>query len=659
MLDSRDGLIHSARYRTKDLFEEHPNKPDLWRFRGRADDVIVLSNGEKLNPVDFEKRVELHPLVKGAIVVGQSKFQTGLLVELTWDLISPGRSPADILEELWPTIEQSNQIMPKHGVVWKSKIAVTSKDKPFVRTATKGNIVRSQTVNLYAAEIEALYANGLSEDIPRLSQDVSLEAVESFLGKIVGAAGMPTFLEMSNDQDLFALGMDSLQTLRLTSMINHSSGCAITTAEVCAHPTISSLAAFLMQKDQVSESPAAHDRIQAMSDMIEKYTKDMEPRLSRVEQPAAGGHSVLLNGSTGNLGCLLLKELIKSPNIKRVFCLNRAADGQARQTQQFAERQFEVNFAKVIFLHSQDSSQDHLGLSSVIYAELLETIDLVILNAWTVDFNKSLRSFEPLVAGVRNFVDFSIASQRQAHIVLVSSVASVGNWVAICGDDSAEVPEKIIDDNRVSAPGGYGESKHVASLVLAAAAKFGVRSTVIRVGQLAGPAEEENQLVDWNQREWFPSLIASSKVLGMIPSQLGGMTSIDWVPIDLAAKAVIEIALTAGMVEKARVMHVVNPKTATWEEMLSGVRACLEGEVDKIVRVVSYAEWMEKLRGLVKTAKNAERVPGIKLLDFYEGMDAARGSLRLATTDSVGVSSTMAGLEAVSSQLMERWIRRM
>ena len=31
--------------RTKDLFEPHPKKSNLWRFYGRKDDIIVLSNG--------------------------------------------------------------------------------------------------------------------------------------------------------------------------------------------------------------------------------------------------------------------------------------------------------------------------------------------------------------------------------------------------------------------------------------------------------------------------------------------------------------------------------------------------------------------------------------------------------------------------------------
>lgn len=71
-------------WRTKDLFKQHPETPELWRYMGRKDDLLVLSNGEKVNPVRMEKYVEGHPAIMGALVVGQGNFQTGILLELEW-----------------------------------------------------------------------------------------------------------------------------------------------------------------------------------------------------------------------------------------------------------------------------------------------------------------------------------------------------------------------------------------------------------------------------------------------------------------------------------------------------------------------------------------------------------------------------------------------
>jgi acyl-coenzyme A synthetase/AMP-(fatty) acid ligase len=57
-------------WRTKDLFKPHSTKPGLWRFHGRAADIIVLSNGGKFNPVPFETQIAAHSLVAGALITG-------------------------------------------------------------------------------------------------------------------------------------------------------------------------------------------------------------------------------------------------------------------------------------------------------------------------------------------------------------------------------------------------------------------------------------------------------------------------------------------------------------------------------------------------------------------------------------------------------------
>lgn len=67
-------------FRTKDLFKPHPTKSNLWRFHGRTDDIIVLSNGEKFNPVAMETTLQGHALISGALVVGQGLSEALLLI---------------------------------------------------------------------------------------------------------------------------------------------------------------------------------------------------------------------------------------------------------------------------------------------------------------------------------------------------------------------------------------------------------------------------------------------------------------------------------------------------------------------------------------------------------------------------------------------------
>lgn len=53
----------------KDLYIRHPTNPDLWAFKGRSDDVVVLSNGYKISPLVMEIYISTHPSIDGCVMV--------------------------------------------------------------------------------------------------------------------------------------------------------------------------------------------------------------------------------------------------------------------------------------------------------------------------------------------------------------------------------------------------------------------------------------------------------------------------------------------------------------------------------------------------------------------------------------------------------------
>lgn len=56
-------------YNFKDLYVKHPTKADHWAYKGRSDDVVVLSNGYKISPLDMEAFITTHPAINGCLVV--------------------------------------------------------------------------------------------------------------------------------------------------------------------------------------------------------------------------------------------------------------------------------------------------------------------------------------------------------------------------------------------------------------------------------------------------------------------------------------------------------------------------------------------------------------------------------------------------------------
>lgn len=135
---------HLTQWRTNDLFQRHPHKPDLWLFRGRKDDTIVLSNAEKFNPVSMESIIQGHAAVKGALVVGKGRFQCALIIEP-----NEGESLADdlMIESIWPTVEIANSLSPGYAQIDKQLIMVSKPHKPFQR-AGKVNWIIGHSQNI-------------------------------------------------------------------------------------------------------------------------------------------------------------------------------------------------------------------------------------------------------------------------------------------------------------------------------------------------------------------------------------------------------------------------------------------------------------------------------------------------------------------------------
>jgi thioester reductase-like protein/acyl-CoA synthetase (AMP-forming)/AMP-acid ligase II len=667
------GIFHTfpdlEEWRTKDLFAPHPQKHGLWTYQGRRDDLIVLSNGEKFNPVGFEKAVESHPLVRGAVVAGEARFQLVILLELDWESLPDNVDSTSLIEDLWPTIEEINKQNPSHGRVWKNMILLAAREKPFVRAA-KGSIIRKRTTNEYAAEIDALYGAQSVDKLDKISRDADLPTTKEHLRRVFKSTNLSFPATADDDADFFSFGVDSLQVVALSRALGNAftEPIEVSPQVVYQHPTINTLAQHLSGDNSDAASAAlTNSRQEIMAALIDKYTRDM-PSVPRHESSSSSSekHTAILTGSTGSLGNYILQDLIASTEVSRVYCLNRSADAESRNRASFEERGASPDFTKVTFLQT-DFSKDQFGLPSKTYNELLGATDIFIHNAWAVDFNKTVASFESHIAGTRRAIDFSIQSRRRAQIVFVSSIAAVGNWPATQQPDSNStqqaVPERIIADHSAPLPQGYGESKHVAECMLALAAeRANVPATVVRCGQLAGPSDAGSV---WNRHEWIPSLVITSREMGVLPRTLGQQDVVDWVPMDVAARSVCETAYARssqvnnkGGAELARAFHIVNPRISRWTDLAPALAQTLEEQTGKRVEIVSFGAWIEALRQCPMTAREMETKPAIKLLDFYEGLQSEHGALpRLATEETEEVSRALGNVEAISAELVQAWTR--
>ena len=143
-------------FATKDLWVKHPSKPNIWRYSGRTDDLIILSHGEGLYASDMEAEIQKHPKVRTALIGGQRRPRPFLIIELLDNIRLSESEKGSLLTHIWPNIEKANERCSDYVKLTKSLVIFTDLGKPFPRTA-KDTVPRLPSFALYSREIDNLY----------------------------------------------------------------------------------------------------------------------------------------------------------------------------------------------------------------------------------------------------------------------------------------------------------------------------------------------------------------------------------------------------------------------------------------------------------------------------------------------------------------------
>ncbi|KAJ7606318.1 male sterility protein-domain-containing protein [Mycena rosella] len=482
--------------RSNDLLFRHPTNPNLWKVYGRQDDQIMHSTGEKTNPVPIEAILLKNPEIKYAVMFGRSKFHAGA---------NGGRA---------------NRFAPTHSRIFKEMMLIASPSKPIELTPERNppsssddRLVRERIQEVYAAVDESSQTHLTApEDYDPSS---SLEFVRSIVAEVM--VEMP-----GDDEDIFQHGCDSLQATWIRNSILHAlrnsariNIKAVPSTFVYSHPTLRLLADMLVR-------------------LASGNGAEVRPGLSAASRKLRGPkmQAVLVTGTTGALGSHVIAQLLALPDISTVYAFNRpGSDLRARQRDSCETNGINIQLdSPKLKLLEGDLNLPPIRLSQEDMQTIRKNVTLIIHNAWQVNFNISLPSMEPLVAGTRKLIDFALASPHPSAPRLSSSSP---DW-------TGTPPRKPITDARTSVGLGYSESKWVAETILELAAQQTALSPIIvRPGQLSGAANGA-----WNTTDWFPVLLRASQLLKHLPD-LSGRAS--WVPIHVAASALIEIM--AGLTE--------------------------------------------------------------------------------------------------------------
>jgi MFS family permease len=233
-------------YHTKDCFSQHPTKPNLWKYESRLDDIIVLSNGEKLNPVPMERILQSCSAVKGVLVYGQGRFQTSLLIEPK----SHDMSIDQLFNLLKPLIEQANRVCPPYGRLSTDMVVITNADRPLPRAA-KGTVQRALSYTLYNEELDGLYNRSADQEKSGSTSTMQLDLEKAPETSLIEYFCCLLDIDTGSlhvTDDVFAFGMDSLHVMTVVRDINRARGPnkePVNQAFIYDNPTVQKLTAAL------------------------------------------------------------------------------------------------------------------------------------------------------------------------------------------------------------------------------------------------------------------------------------------------------------------------------------------------------------------------------------------------------------------------------
>ncbi|KAF8461661.1 hypothetical protein JB92DRAFT_3137078 [Gautieria morchelliformis] len=606
-------------YATSDIWEPHPSVPNLWRFHSRIGDVTVLSNEELL----LEDR-RIHYVQ----VFGSGRPMNDVILQPRDSSISA----SEFLSQIQATIEHANALIPKHSRLVRELILVAPADKPFA-TTDKATVKKKETLDKFQLEIEAAYEimeeGGNGEDWAfegSVSDEKDVKRfVRSTIHQVLGK-GVP------DGEDLFEHGFDSLLSLRLRSALLSVSKKTVTSTQpmprnvVYTYPSVNALAAYLHSRSVSNTFDVLGGAPERIRGTIAKYSTNFIPH-----QPASkpvDGKVIALTSSTGSVGCSILALLLERSDVKRIYLLNRKGNERQaiRQAKGCKERglnaaMLEEKKEHIIYLDI-DLARSDLGLADTDYQDLRDNITHIIHVAWYLNFNLILESYERVhIAGVRHLIDLALSSPqaRPPRLTFLSTIAAAAMYNGPSQEPSVGemagqvlIPEEPIDDPSIPLDQGYGQSKYVSERILVNSVEAGLRTTIVRVGQLSGMTTNGA----WSPSEHVPILFKSSLAMGMVPVDL---PAVRWVPTDIAASVIIKEAFQ-----------------------------------DNTALQYYAAAWVEHIRG---SNPDPLQVPAVRLLDFYQEMaDGANGRSTLGWERSLRVAPELA-VGRPDEELMAKYVK--
>ncbi|KAL8748078.1 MAG: hypothetical protein Q9190_000106 [Brigantiaea leucoxantha] len=647
-------------FELQDKVEVNPlNKTLEVRLVGRKDDLIVLATGEKVSPNLMENILEQDLRIRRAVVFGNSQFEVGVLIEPANAVDGPRE---EFVESIWPLILSANAEVDQHARISTKAAILVKPQGRSIPISDKGSLQRREAYSEFQSEISLVY-----DEIERTSLGTSASCIDTknlrkSLREMIQSC-LPTHVKpetWDDDDDFVQIGIDSLQATRLRRTLDQSfRGSAhqsrfpdgLPLDFVYSHPSVQQIVAAFEASNHADLGPITKPN--QMSILSQKYAffSERGPSLT-------GSYTVLLTGTTGNLGSHLLQMLCSHSRISTIVCLIRVKSqlsmgslveaAESEQRKACDDRRIEMSrdsWSKTKFLAWQPGAE-HLGLEENDYRHLASTITHVFHGAWPMDFQLKLSSFEAQLKGLQDLINLArfahyLRPIMKPRVILASSIAVVGN-LPVDKTSQDMVPEMPLHDpaNGPLAM-GYAEAKWVCEQMMESAYNTlpcELQPMIVRIGQLSGSRTSGF----WSVKEHFPTLVKLSAAIGHLPDLQG---TLSWLPVDQTARAVADLLLRHE--PRQLVYHLENPVRQSWQDVCRVIEYSLGLRPESRL---PFSKWLDKISRLNESPSD--------LMSFFRNdfLHMSGGDLVLDTANCQKLSPTLRSAGPVEPKDIELYI---
>lgn len=208
-------------FETADLFEPHPNIPNAWRYRSRADSQLALITGKKFDPAPLEAAIATSNFLGDVLIFGNGQQFPGAFLFRSNEALD--MSENDLLDAVWPQIQKLNTESQAHTRLSKSMLAVMPAEEAKLEKSSKGTILRGQAEKRFGRRISEAYENANKamngdfshEETQAVVPDHEIpSAVLDIIKSVLGDKGA-----IPEDIDLFSYGVDSVACMQIRGLL--------------------------------------------------------------------------------------------------------------------------------------------------------------------------------------------------------------------------------------------------------------------------------------------------------------------------------------------------------------------------------------------------------------------------------------------------------